>query len=193
MKLDYPIELIKEGDQYTASYPDLPGCVSFGDTPDEAVSELATVKSLWVQGQLESGNSIPLPSSYEDKFSGKFVIRIPKNLHRLLNLEAGQQGVSLNQYVIYTLANRHSTRANVDVDYTKITEELLSRLRDLVSLKRKYSGHAQEAERHFHLQALPSNFEKIGLLGRPRDFVRCSTKSLTASSKKNYREAHIGY
>jgi predicted RNase H-like HicB family nuclease len=192
MKLNYPMELVKEGDQFTASYPDLPGCASFGDTPDEAVTELEAVRALWVRGQLEGGNSIPLPSSYEDKFSGKFVIRIPKDLHRLLHLEAGQQGVSLNQYVNYALANRNSTRSNIEVDYSRITEELLSKVHGLISLKRMYSGHAIEAAREFYLQALPSNFERIGLLGRPRSY-RSSPKASTALSKRNYREAHIGY
>jgi len=193
MRLDYPIELVKEDGQFTASYPDLPGCVSFGDSPDEAVSELETVKALWVIGQLEGGNSIPLPSSYEDKFSGKFVIRIPKTLHRLLHLEAGQQGVSLNQYVAYALANRNTTRSSIDLDYSKFTEALVSKFRELMSLRSRYAGHPQQVERQFHLETLPNNFEKIALLGRPQKFVRRTTKSSTTSSKKNYREAHLGH
>lgn len=41
-------------------------------------------------------------SAYE--FSGKLNIRIPKSLHCQLSQEAKQNGVSLNQYIIYKLA-----------------------------------------------------------------------------------------
>ncbi|NMA11666.1 MAG: toxin-antitoxin system HicB family antitoxin [Chloroflexi bacterium] len=42
----------------------------------------------------------------EREFSGKLNVRIPKNLHRDLSLEAKTQGVSLNQYIAYVLASR---------------------------------------------------------------------------------------
>lgn len=38
-------------------------------------------------------------------YSGKLNIRIPKSLHRKLSLAAKSDGVSLNQYIIYKLAN----------------------------------------------------------------------------------------
>ena len=37
-------------------------------------------------------------------YSGKLNIRIPKSLHRKLSLAAKSDGVSLNQYIIYKLA-----------------------------------------------------------------------------------------
>ena len=38
------------------------------------------------------------------EFSGRLNIRIPKTLHCRLSREARQDGVSLNQYIIYKLA-----------------------------------------------------------------------------------------
>lgn len=37
-------------------------------------------------------------------FSGKLNIRIPKSLHKRLSLEAKEDGVSLNQYIVYKLS-----------------------------------------------------------------------------------------
>ena len=46
---------------------------------------------------------IPEPIK-EESLSGKFVIRVPKSLHRRLVIEAEKEGVSLNQYAMYKLA-----------------------------------------------------------------------------------------
>ena len=40
-----------------------------------------------------------------NKFSGKFLVRIPKSLHYKLTIEAEKEGVSLNQYVLYKLSH----------------------------------------------------------------------------------------
>lgn len=101
--LNYPIELVKEDDQYIASHPDLPGCVSFGDNPTDAVENLCEVKTLWLKGQIEKGNAIPEPSP-AGHYSGKFVLRIPKLLHQMADHRARQQGVSLNSYISAILA-----------------------------------------------------------------------------------------
>lgn len=39
-----------------------------------------------------------------NSYSGKLSLRIPKSLHRELVEEAAQEGVSLNQYALYRLA-----------------------------------------------------------------------------------------
>jgi hypothetical protein len=40
----------------------------------------------------------------EETYSGKFFIRAPKSLHRKLAKMAEKEGVSLNQYLVATLA-----------------------------------------------------------------------------------------
>lgn len=39
-----------------------------------------------------------------ESYSGKLNIRIPRSLHKKLSLEAKEDGVSLNQYILYKLA-----------------------------------------------------------------------------------------
>jgi len=107
LRLKYPIEIVEEEDGVVASLPDLPGCVSYGDTIQDAVESLNATKELWIKGRLESGQPVPKPSEVED-FSGKFVLRIPRGLHRSLDREAKKQGVSLNTYVLHLLTERHA-------------------------------------------------------------------------------------
>ena len=109
-KLDYPIEIIPDVEGYVALLPDLPGCMSSGETITEAVEGLQEAKDLWIEGMVKAGQPVPPPSEIEE-FSGKFVLRIPRSLHRSLDYEAKKQGVSLNQYVLHILSERHTLAA----------------------------------------------------------------------------------
>jgi len=106
LSLPYSIEIIPDEEGYIAAIPDLPGCMSSGNTIDAALRGLEEVKELWLEGRIEAGEEIPEPTKIED-FSGKFVLRIPRSLHRTLDREARKQGVSLNQYVLHILSERH--------------------------------------------------------------------------------------
>jgi len=105
--LKYPIEIVEEEDGVVATIPDLPGCASFGDTIGEAVQNVNVTKELWIKGRIESGQAVPEPSNL-DEFSGKFVLRIPRVLHKSLDREARRQGVSLNQYILHLLSERNA-------------------------------------------------------------------------------------
>jgi len=124
-ELAYPVELVQDDESYVASNPDLPGCISFGETPNEAVENLQEVRTLWIEGQLASGNTIPEPSAPE-RYSGKFVLRIPKTLHRMVDTQARREGVSLNTYITSIVASglAYQTRANVQpsLGHERITD-----------------------------------------------------------------------
>lgn len=115
--LKYPIEITEDEDAYVASIPDLPGCVAYGDTLQDAVESLRAVERLWIEGRLEAGLPIPEPTEL-DEYSGKFVLRISRGLHKALQREAQRQGVSLNQYVAHILAERHHL-----IDLERVVEE----------------------------------------------------------------------
>ena len=191
MKLNYAIELIEEDGQYTASYPELKGCISFGDSPNEAVSELRGVKELWLRGQIESGNSIPEPANLED-FSGKFVLRLPKSLHRSLHLEAEQQGVSLNQYINFRLAERHASRVD-SVDYQKLSDQLLSLVHSLSFAKHRYDaayGYMGAATFHINIPGSFHRLQDLTHLQKDLTLVRYTENIGATASKQQYREVH---
>ena len=109
MSLNYRIELIKDPYEggYVVSYPDLRGCLSCGETIDEAVENGEDAKKEWLTAAIEDGISIPEP--LEDcEFSGQFRLRMPKSLHKHLADRARAEGISMNQYCIYLLSQNVS-------------------------------------------------------------------------------------
>lgn len=113
MQLSYLIEIVQipetEGGGYTASIPQL-GKYAFrgdGETIDEAVHNLNEVKRDLFANYLKKGLSIPEPQTEtEREFSGRFVLRIPSELHRYLALEAQKNGSTLNQFCLYLLTRK---------------------------------------------------------------------------------------
>ena len=59
----YAIVIEKGEGNYGAYVPDLPGCVAVGDTIEETRREIQEAIEFHLQGMLEDGASIPLPSS----------------------------------------------------------------------------------------------------------------------------------
>jgi predicted RNase H-like HicB family nuclease len=56
----------EEGKAVGVWFPDLPGCVSAGDTLDEAIQNAAEALELWAEAMIESGQEIPPPRSLTD-------------------------------------------------------------------------------------------------------------------------------
>ena len=102
MKIQYRIELIpdKVDGGFVVKIPDLPGCLSQGETVKEALEQIEAAKEAWLEAALQSKKKIPLP---RERFSGKLNIRIPKSLHKRLFEEAEREGVSLNSEIMATL------------------------------------------------------------------------------------------
>jgi predicted RNase H-like HicB family nuclease len=105
LNLDYTLVLRRdeEGD-WVATVKELEGCIADGSTPEEAIENVQSMKELWLRARLESKRPVPLPENEQEEFSGKFLQRIPKSLHRKLVEVADREGVSLNQLVTSALA-----------------------------------------------------------------------------------------
>jgi len=88
---------------YISKILELDGCISDGETQEEALANLREAMGGWLEAKLENGFEVPEPLA-ENSLSGKFTLRLPKTLHHRLTLEAKQEGVSLNQYALYKLA-----------------------------------------------------------------------------------------
>ena len=102
---DFVIKKITDesGTYFHATVLELDGCQSTGNTFEEAYEGLREAMEGWIETKLENGYPIPMPVDTQD-YSGKFVLRLPKSLHRRLAMEAEKEGVSLNQYALYKLA-----------------------------------------------------------------------------------------
>lgn len=105
MALPYRLEIVEDQEEggFVVSYPDLPGCITCGDTIEDAMNNAKDAKKVWIEAALEEGIEINEPDSIED-YSGQFKLRIPKTLHRTLTLNAKREGISMNQYCVYLLS-----------------------------------------------------------------------------------------
>ncbi|MGN8697509.1 type II toxin-antitoxin system HicB family antitoxin [Bacillota bacterium HCP3S3_F1_1] len=112
LSLPYRMELTPDPDEggYAVSFPDLPGCLSVGETIDEAVANAEDAKREWIAAAIEDGYPIHEPDSIEN-YSGQFKLRIPKSLHKSLSDHAKEEGVSMNQYCVYLLSKNDALKA----------------------------------------------------------------------------------
>lgn len=105
--LDYPFTIrhltSEEGGGYLIEYPDLPGCMSDGETIESAINNGRDAVKCWLAAAKEIGRTIPKPGELE-KQSGKWVQRVPKSTHLRLVAKAKEEGVSLNTLVVSLLA-----------------------------------------------------------------------------------------
>ena len=101
----YPFELRplakEEGGGWLITFPDLPGCMSDGETPAEAIINGEEALQSWLETAREFGDAIPQPGEIQN---AKFVQRLPKSLHTRLRARAKQEGVSMNTLVTAIIA-----------------------------------------------------------------------------------------
>lgn len=105
MKAPYRMEIVEDPSEggYAVSFPDLPGCLTCGETLEQAIANAQDAKRAWVQAALEDGVEIRDPDSLND-YSGQFKLRMPRSLHRSLAEHSQREGISMNQYCVYLLS-----------------------------------------------------------------------------------------
>ena len=102
--LPFTIELRQDAEEgWFVHVKEWPGCMSQGDTAEDALADIREVIPLWIETSLKSGYQIPEPRA-EEEYSGKFVVRVPRSLHRELVQGADYEGVSLNQFINVVLS-----------------------------------------------------------------------------------------
>ena len=100
----------EEGGGYLIEFPDIPRCMSDGETPEEAIVNGRDALKCCLLTMREFGDPIPLPGSF-NKPSGQWRQRVPKSLHARLTARAEHEGVSLNTLVTTLIAQGLGERA----------------------------------------------------------------------------------
>lgn len=112
---DYPMELRSlseaEGGGFLATFPDLPGCMADGETPEAAVVEARDAFSCWMEAHLADGRPVPEPGG-ADAAPVRFVQRLPRSLHAALKALAAQDGVSMNTMATVLIAEGVGARSH---------------------------------------------------------------------------------
>jgi len=112
-RTEYPFELrplTNDEGGWLAVYPDLPGCMSDGETPEEAMNNGKDALAAWLKAAEDTGREVLQPG---DLSSGKFITRVPRSLRARLTARAKQEGVSMNALVSTFLAESLGRREGV--------------------------------------------------------------------------------
>jgi len=96
------VEWSEEDQCYVGTCPGLMLGGIHGDDEAKVYKELCQAVEEWIEIYQADGE--PLPSATAGKeYSGKFVVRVGKELHRALAIDALRQGESLNSYCVNLL------------------------------------------------------------------------------------------
>src|SRR5688572_33359882 len=101
-ELDYPFRVRplskEEGGGYLIEFPDLPGCMSDGETIEEAVANGADALRSCSRTMREFGDPLPPPSrpKHDDAYRGRWQRRGPPALHGRLPDRARADGLRRN-------------------------------------------------------------------------------------------------
>ena len=141
LQLNYPITVYRDEEGgYVAELEDLPGCITQGETLEEIEERIEEARRIWIQAAYEDGVEVPIPR-IDEEYSGRFVVRIPKYLHRHLAEKAIREGISLNQYVESILSAGVSTQniiGEIKAGFDKISRQIAEQGAPLVAYPTSY-------------------------------------------------------
>ena len=98
--LKYKVEInwCAQDKAYVVRVPELPGCLTHGDTPEHALQMAYEAIEGYIESLKSRGLHIPKPFA-EKTFTGNIPLRIDPTLHRDLASKANIEGVSLNKLI----------------------------------------------------------------------------------------------
>ncbi len=92
----YRVTWSEEDKEYIALCIEFPSLSWLDKTPETALKGIRETVSDVIEDIKKSREEIPVPIANKH-FSGKFMVRVPPEVHRHLALEAAEAGVSLNR------------------------------------------------------------------------------------------------
>ncbi len=95
-RFTYRVTWSEEDAEYVGLCVEFPSLSWLDVAPEEALKGIRQVVAEVVVDLETNGEPVPEPIASK-KFSGKFMVRIPPELHRRLALEAAEAGISLNR------------------------------------------------------------------------------------------------
>jgi len=89
----------EEGGGWLAAFPDLPGCMSDGETPEEALRNAVEAEAAWLAANRKWGKTKTAERP------ARLVARLPRSIHRNLQERANEEGVSVNTMMVTLIAH----------------------------------------------------------------------------------------
>ena len=118
LKRPYGRVVVPESDgTFRAEIVEFPGCLAVGDTASEALAKLEDVATSWLESVIARGLRVPEPME-NTEFSGKLVLRLPRSLHKKAVYAAARERVSLNQFIVSSIAEQVGMRSSAGAYHT---------------------------------------------------------------------------
>jgi predicted HicB family RNase H-like nuclease len=99
----YRITWSEDDREFVGLCLEFPSLSWLAKNPEAALKGIRRVVKEAVQEMESHGESSPSPISGRS-YSGKFIVRIPPEVHRALAIKAAEQGISLNRFISARLA-----------------------------------------------------------------------------------------
>ena len=99
------VEWSEEDQCYVGTCPSLMHGGVHGADETEVYTDLCVVVDEWIQALIKDGEPLP-PSTAGRDYSGKFMLRVGKDLHKLLVINALRNNESLNSLCVKLLRKR---------------------------------------------------------------------------------------
>lgn len=106
----YRISWSEEDGEYVATCAEFPSLSHLAREPEAALSGIRALIKDVVAEMRKNHETVPDPIAAQT-YSGRFLARVPPELHRLLAIEAAEAGVSLNRLVSFRLATPSPLKA----------------------------------------------------------------------------------
>ena len=104
----YRVTWSEEDNEYAGLCAKFSSLSWLASTPEAALMGIREVVAGVVADLNDNEESVPEPLSTK-RYSGKFMVRLPTDVHRRLALEAAEAGVSLNRIASAKLSTEHRT------------------------------------------------------------------------------------
>ena len=95
-KYTYRVTWSEDDAEYVGLCAEFPSLSWLANTPEAALKGIRKVVNEVLADMLSNGEPIPEPIATKH-FSGKFMVRVPPDVHRQLAIQAAEAGVSLNR------------------------------------------------------------------------------------------------
>jgi predicted HicB family RNase H-like nuclease len=94
----YRVTWSEEDDEYVGLCAELPSLSWLEKSPEKALSGVRKLVRDTIADLKKSKEVVPDPISTRP-YSGKFMVRVPPDVHRMLAIKAAESGVSINRLV----------------------------------------------------------------------------------------------
>ncbi len=117
-------QIVDEKLQFAAQAIEFPYLYVCGDTFQEAYESAIETIAEFHEDAEEDGDKLPDPLVLADQYTGRITLRMPKSLHKQVDILSQVDGTSLNQFIVNAVSSTVS-RENHNIDLTKAVQKFL--------------------------------------------------------------------